>query len=61
MFGLGEVLYLQTRLVTFRADRGGLRRRQGLKADDLAYIAAAFDMGLRRSVTRLAPMLVALQ
>ena len=61
MLGLGKILRFQARLMALRANRSGLRRSQGLKPDDLAGIAAAFDVRLRRTMTRLAAMLIALQ
>ena len=42
-------------------DGGGLCRTQVLEANDLGAVAAAFDVCLRRTVTSLASMLIALQ
>jgi hypothetical protein len=61
VFGLGEILRFQGRLVALRTDRCCLRRTQLLKANDLGGIAAAVNMGLRRTVTSLASVLVAFE
>ena len=58
MFGLGKVLRFQAGLVTFRADCGRLRRTQGLKANDLGDVAATVHVGLPRTMTTLASVLV---
>lgn len=61
VFGLGEILRFRGRLVALRTDRCCLRRTQLLKANDLGGIAAAVNMGLRRTVTSLASVLVAFE
>jgi hypothetical protein len=61
VFGLGEILRFRGRLVALRTDRCCLRRIQLLKANDLGGIAAAVNMGLRRTVTSLASVLVAFE
>ena len=59
--GLGEILRLQARLVTLGTDGCCLRRAQRLEANDLGDIAAAVDVRLRRAMTGLASVLVALE
>jgi hypothetical protein len=61
MFRLGKILRFQRRLVALGADGCCLRRTQLLKANDLGGIAAAVNMGLRRTVTSLASVLVAFE
>jgi len=61
VFRLGEVLRLRARLMALGADGRSLRRAQGFEADDLRDIAPAVNVRLRRAVTSLASVLVALQ
>ena len=58
---VGKILRFQTGLVALGADRRRLGRTQGFKTDDLGGIAAAVNMGLCRSMTSLAAMLIALE
>ena len=58
VFGLGKILRLQAGLMAFGADRRGLGWAQFLEADDLRDIAATINMGLCRTMTSLAPVLV---
>src|ERR1039457_823494 len=59
--GLGKILRLQAGLVALGADGRRRRRSQRLEANDLGDVAAAVNVGLRRTMTRLASVLVALQ
>ena len=59
VFRFREVLGLETRLMALRANRCRLRRTQRFEADDLGNVSAAIDVGLSRTVTGLASMLVA--
>ena len=61
VFRLGEILRFQGRLVALRTDGCRFRRTQLLEANDLGGIAAAVNMGLRRTVTSLASVLVAFE
>jgi hypothetical protein len=61
VLGLGEVLGLETGLVTFGADGSGLRRTQRFEADDLGDVTTAIHMGLRGAMARLTAMLAALE
>src|SRR5208283_6038620 len=61
VFGLRKVCGFQAGLVTLRADRCGFDRTQLLKANDLGEVPAAVHVGLRRTVTALASMLVAFE
>jgi len=58
---LGKILGFEARLVASRANRGGLRRCESLKADDLGYVSTTVDMRLRRTVTGLTSVLIAFQ
>ena len=51
VLGLGEILRLQARLVTFGTDRRGLGRSQCFKANDFGDVATAIYVRLRRTVT----------
>ena len=61
VLGLGEILRLQTGLMALGANRSRLRGTQGLEPNDLGGIATTVYVGLRRTMTRLASMLVALK
>jgi hypothetical protein len=60
VFGLGKVLRFQAGLMTLRADRCRLRRTQCLKANNLCDVPTAVNVGLGRTMTRLASVLFTL-
>ena len=61
MLRVGKILRLQTGLVALRADRRRLGRTQRFETNDLGDIAAPVNVGLCRTVTSLASMLIALE
>ena len=61
VFRVGKVLRFQAGLVALRTDRRRLGGTQRFKTNDLGGIAAAVNMGLRRTVTSLTSMLTALE
>ena len=58
---VGKILRFQTGLMALGADRRRLGRTQGFETNDLGGIAAAVNVGLRRTMTSLAAMLIALE
>ena len=61
VFRVGKVLRFQAGLVALRTDRRRLGGTQRFKTNDLGGVAAAVNMGLRRTVTSLTSMLTALE
>ena len=61
MLRLGEVLRLQTGLVTLRANRCRLLGAQLLEANDLGHITAAINVSLTGAVASLASVLIAFE
>ena len=58
---VGKILRFQTGLVALRTDRRRLGRTQRFETNDLGGIAAALNVGLCRTMTSLAAMLIALE
>ncbi len=58
---VGKILRFQTGLVALRTDRRRLGRAQRFETNDLGDIATSVNVGLPRTVTSLAAMLIALE